>query len=382
MFERKLFEAPTFVEGRTRIVMTKAFSFVFLYTVLSTLSSASFAQEVETEAQEVKNAAVFYMKALEILECSISEEMEAKLQATIEKGWQKDHHGLKDLLIQNINCLCEFKKGLYLKKCDFHFEKKYRYLIQKEVPPLKKLNQVGNLLLLEGRYYESQKKDNEAVDAYLSCLAFVSHIAQDRSLISRAISFRLEQMAYLPLREYLLSENSTRKTCQKIFTRLEGLEKGYYPARSLVEEERDVFMSILQMLADGIDPDGAPGDENKKKVIDFKREIIKQGRLLSDKHFAMFVKAAESNKKSDWELATKKVKELKETTKNYSESIMREFNNMIKKHPEAHNRVLAEQIVKITFLASLVEFRPAVDQYYQTIKELNSLKSLAQVKAR
>jgi hypothetical protein len=304
--------------------------------------------------------------------------MEKTLQAAVEKGWPKDHEDLKDLLIQNETCISLLKKGLSLDQCDFHIGRKQDYYFNKEVLPLLEAWQSGNLLLLEGRRHESRGKSAEVVDAYLSCLSFAAHLAQERSLASRTVGLRLEQRACRLIGEYLQSEKPARKTCRKISSFLDKHEQGRYPAKSFVEEEREVFLSMLQMLADEIDPEKGSDDEQRKKVMDFKAELLKQGRLLCGKYLALYDKAVESNREKDWKAASREIKRLKETVNPQRKDFWDEWNDTIENHSEKLDETLAREIVKITFLTSRVKLRPAVDQYYQTRYESERLKSLAQ----
>ncbi|RKY39427.1 MAG: hypothetical protein DRP75_02135, partial [Candidatus Omnitrophota bacterium] len=91
-----------------------------------------------------------------------SREVINKIRGVIKEGWQEDKE-LEELLNQNEISFREFRKGVLLKKCDFDFGKKYKYLIQKQALPLLKIRNLSNLLLLKGRYLEKKGDLDKAI---------------------------------------------------------------------------------------------------------------------------------------------------------------------------------------------------------------------------
>lgn len=346
-----------------------------------------FAQQENINNTEIENAAVYYLKAIELLKYPDSQEIKNKLQITIKNGWQEENKELENILYQNEVCLNEFKKGLLLKRCDFDFGKKYKYLATKELPPLVKLRDLSNLLFLRARYYEGQGNFNDAIDSYLSLLTFARHISQDNTAVLKIMALKIEENTYVALGYCLNSGKIDKGIYLKILTYLEDYEKQHFPVKQIIDAEKEVFKSNLQLVGNNIIEAMRGFSEDEKKIATaFADEILKQGIPLADKYYGVFIKAAETNNEDDWQTITAENEELqKEVQISNIEESLRDIGNIIKNRPEDINEKLASQFAKYTLVLSsgnLLIFRKMVDNYYSTLKELKELKSLVNIKIR
>ncbi|RKY31948.1 MAG: hypothetical protein DRP67_01675 [Candidatus Omnitrophota bacterium] len=351
------------------------FRIIFLFIFLI-VSNTALSSQKNTENQAVENAAVYYLKAFNSLHYPKSMEVKNKINIVIKNGWQADYKELEKLLNQNEICFKEFKKGVSLKKCDFNFGKKYKYLIQKEPPPFLKIIQLSELLLLKGRYLEKKGNYDEAIDIYLSLLTFSLHISQANSTLSQIISLRIEKDTYMLLKNYLNSDKVTRKNAIKISNYLEDYEKNHFSIEDTVEKEKEIFISSVQMLVDKID-----SEKNGEKILEFKKEILKQAHSLADYYYGLLIKAVKTNKERDWNVVYRKIQNLQKEVKmaGISTEII---GDLTKGRLKNLNKKLANQIVKITLLISFPNIKKMVDSYYLRMKELKELKLLANMKAR
>ena len=217
------------------------------------------------------------------------------MRRVIKNGWQEDKE-LEELLNQNEVCFKEFKKGVLLKKCDFDFGKKYKYLIQKQPPPFLKIRNLSNLLLLKGRYLEKKGDFDKAIDLYLSLLTFALHISQDNSILSHLIALKIEKDICRILKDYLNSEKATKRNALKILNYLEDYKKQHFFMTQALEKEKEAFVSGLQMMVDNINTEQF-NTEERKKALEFGKEILKQGHLLANYYYGLFVKQQRQTRK-------------------------------------------------------------------------------------
>jgi len=346
---------------------------IFIFLIVSNIVLSA---QKSTKNPIVENAAVYYSKAFNLLYYPKSMEVKNKIKIMIENGWQGEDKELEKLLNQNEICFKEFKKGVSLKKCDFNFGKKYKYLIQKELPPFLKIIHLSELLLLKGRYLERKGNYDEAIDIYLSLLTFSLHISQDNSTLSQIIALGIEKDTYMLLKNYLNSEKVTRKNALKILNYLENYEKNHFSIEDVVEKEKEIFISSVQMLVDKINV-----DKNGEKILEFKKEILKQAHSLADYYYDLLMKAAKTNKERDWNVVYRKIQNLQKEVK-IAEISTGIIEDITKGRLKNLNKKLASQIVKITLLISFPNIKKMVANYYLRVKELKELKLLANIKAR
>ncbi len=217
------------------------------------------------------------------------------MRRVIKNGWQEDKE-LEELLNQNEVCFKEFKKGVLLKKCDFDFGKKYKYLMQKHPPPFLKISHFSDLLLLKGRYLEKKGDFDKAIDLYLSLLTFTLHISQDNSILSHLIALKIEKDICRILKDYLNSEKATKRNALKILNYLEDYKKQHFFMTQALEKEKEAFVSGLQMMVDNINTEQF-NTEERKKALEFGKEILKQGHLLANYYYGLFVKQQRQTRK-------------------------------------------------------------------------------------
>ena len=342
-----------------------------------------FAQQRNIEDITVENAAVCYLRAFELMHYPNTGEVIEKIRRVVKNGWQEDKE-LEKILNQNEMCFKEFKKGVLLKKCDFDFGKKYKYLIQKQPPPFLKIRNLSNLLLLKGRYLERKGDFDEAIDLYLSLLTFALHISQDNSILSHLIALRIEKNVYAILKDYLNSQKATKRNALKILNYLEDYKKQHFFIAQVLEKEKEFFISSLQMVVDDINTEQKFNIEERKKALEFGDEILKQGHLLADYYYGLLVKAVKTNNEADWDAVSREIQSLQKEVESIGIS-WGMVGDIVRKKQKELNKKLAHQIVKVVLFISfpnIEKVKKEVNSYYLTLEELKELRSLAGMKAR
>lgn len=340
-----------------------------------------FAQQENINKAETDNAAIYYTKAFELMKYPEAKEVRNKIRQIIENGWQADPE-IQGFITDNETSFANFYKGLILPKCDFTFGEKYRYLIQKKIPPFGKIRNLSNLLFLKARYCQKQKDFAQAVDICLFSLSFCRHISFDNTLVSKAMVLAIEKYSYMLLGDYLNSENINKELSQRILNYLEDYEKKHFLVQEIIEPEKESFISAIQLVADNPnemkDINGEePSQEVKQKFKLFGNKAIEHARELTNKYFGYLIKAAETNKENDWEFAinewNKFIEEVQNTKPQLSDAFLgkREFDE-----------IYANKTVDILFaLIPFMSYKEIVQRYYSNSGQLKELELSAKMKS-
>ena len=355
--------------------------------LLITFPAHSRAQQRARDNTGVENAAVYYSRAIDLLKYPDSQQIQDELKGIIQYGWQAENREIENILRQNEPCLKEVHRGLLLEKCDFDFGKKYKYQVERELPPLGRILNLSDLLLLKGRYYEKQEAFGEAAEVYLSSLSFSDHISQGDDSISKMIALAIEKNTYIPLRDYLNSKNIDKKACQRILSQLRDFEKKHFPARSMIEPEKEFFVSTVRMVKDGFKQKAAESletiPEMKKKAEAFEDELMRQARELADRYYGNLIRAAETNKESDWKFALGELESLRKASQPTGMVLIRDLASMLYDaftgDIEEYHKKLIRKILITLLAVALPNPKRTVDGYYARSKELRELKSLARI---
>jgi len=338
----------------------------------------------------VENAAVYYSRAIDLLKYPDSQEIQDKLKGIIQHGWQAENREIVNILRQNERCLTEVQRGLLLETCDFDFGKKYKYQVERELPRLDRIFIISDLLLLKGRYYEKQGAFGDATEVYLSSLRLSGHISQGDDLVSKRIALAIEKKTYIPLRDYLHSKNIDKRVCQRILSQLRDFENKRFPARSMIEPEKEFFLSTVRMVGDGFKQRAAeslgttPGIEKEADV--FEKELNKQARELADRYYGNFIKAAETNKEGDWKFALVELEGLRKASQPTGIGNMRDVVSMLYDtftgDIEEYQKKIIRKILITLLDAGLLNPKKVVDGYYARSAELHELRSVARIRCR
>lgn len=358
---------------------------ILISTILFIFSQNIFAQKDAIKNTFTDNAAIFYKKAVDLLKYPLPREKEItkKIGETIKNGWKGENKELMELLAQNKSSLKEFKKGLLIQKCDFNFGKKYKFYMNEPPRSYSQIRNLSNLVLLLGRYYEKQGKFNKAITEYLSVLKLAQHLAQDNhQFLSKMSSLDSEDKAFNMLENYLTSNQADPQECQRILNYLVKLEKRQFPAKELVEIEKEYFISTINMIIED-DKKKAQKEGFKIKLGEksyrevYWDEIKRYGYEMADKHYGNYLKAMETNRASDWEFAQREYKKEAgdwEKMKSYEE-IMATPDIDEEKYPEKAAREYVKDLLVIT------DYKKVAEEYYSARAKLKRLKSLAAQKA-
>ena len=247
-----------------------------------------------------------------------------------------------------------------------------------------KISHLSDLLLLKGRYFEKKGDFDEAVDLYLSLLTFALHISQDNSILSQLIALKIEKSIYTILKDYLNSQKATKRNALKILNYLEDYEKQHFSILQALEKEKESFISSLQMIVDNINAEQKFNTEEREKVLEFEKEILKQGHLLADYYYGRLIKATKTNNETDWDVVSREIQSLQKEVKSIGMS-WEMIGDVVRRKWKEFNKKLALQIVKVALFMSfpnIERVKKEVSNYYLTLEELKKLKSLAGMKAK
>jgi hypothetical protein len=359
-------------------------------TILIAFPAIPSAQQRVHANTGVENAAVYYSRAIDLLKYPNSQEIQDTLKGIIQHGWQAENREIENILRQNERCLTEVQRGLLLETCDFDFGKKYKYQVERELPRLDRIFIISDLLLLKGRYYEKQGSFGDATEVYLSSLRLSGHISQGDDLISKRITLAIEKKIYIPLRDYLHSKNIDKRVCQRILSQLRDFEKKRFPARRMIEPEKEFFLSSVRMVGDGFKQKAAeslgttPGMEKEADV--FEKELNRQAREMADRYYGNFIKAAETNKEGDWKFALVELEGLRKASQPTGIGNMRDVISMLYDaftgDIEEYQKKIIRKILITLLAVALPNPKKAVDGYHARLEELHELRSLARIRCR
>jgi hypothetical protein len=374
------------VKNRSRKIALSLLAFC-----LMTQPFVSLAQDVAALKPDLKNAAWCYNLAFDLTKYPDSKDLNNRITQVIQKGWQGRDRELEAVLKDNEPAFREFKKALRLKRCDFDFGRKYKYLIQKEIPTYAKIRSLYRLNLLRARYEESRGESDKALDVYLSNLIFANHIAIDNAMMMRMISLVIEKETCAVFKDFLTSAKLSRKNYLKVYDFLEEDERTRFKPEELIESEKNAFLSLMSMMVDTYIEDSnnqgnvVANSEDKIKVIALGEEAKKEAEQLADMYYGNFSKAIRTNKQEDWDFAVNElnglIKEAQPKADDLQGFVKAVFSDATKETADAVDKRLAKKIV-LTFLSlTIPNFKGIGEGYYSALSQLNELKSLVFLKA-
>jgi hypothetical protein len=366
---------------------------------LSLLASCFLAQSTAFSAQggqavirpDLKNAAWCYNLAFALIKYPDSKDLNNRITQVIQKGWRGQDKELEAILKDNEPAFKEFNRALRQKRCDFDFGRKYKYLIQKEIPTYSKIRSMYRLNLLKARFYESKGRVDDALEAYISNLTFANHIAQDNVMMMRMISLIIEKETCVAFKDFLTSATLSKKKYLKVYDFLLEDERTRFKPEELIEMEKSAFLSLMAMLVDtyiedSIRQSGAQASsEDKMKVITLGEEAKKQAEQLADMYYGNFSKAIRTNDPQDWDFAVDElnslIKEAQPKVEDLSGFVKAVFSDSSKGTSDAVDKKLANKVVLTMMSLTIPNFRGIGEGYYSAVNQLNELKSLALLKS-
>jgi len=354
--------------------------------------SALWAQQESAAKPDRKNAAWYYNKAVGLLRYPDSRETVNRIQEVIKVGWKDKDQELEEILKNNEPAFREFQKALPLKKCDFDFGRKYEYIIQKETPAHSKIRNLCRLLLLKGRHYERGRRLKEAAETYLSALTLAGHVAQDNTVVMKMLALVIEKETYAPFKDCIESGKLRRKDYLKIHDYLADYAVKHFSGAELIMLEEESFLSSMALMVDRYIEDSFPGngaqgkEAEKAKIVALGEEIKSQSQLFADKYYGNFARAVTSNKDEEWEVASSELNVLIQEAKPKMEDISGVIKAMVadskaQENGSAVDKQVAHKIVLTLLSFCIPNFKGMAEGYYETLIQLDELKSLALIQA-
>ena len=138
------------------------------------------------------------------------------------------------------------------------------------------------------------------------------------------------------------------------------------------------------MMVDNINTEQKFNTEERKKVLEFGKEILKQGHLLANYYYGLLIKAVKTNKEADWDIVSREIQSLQKEVESIGIS-WEMIGDIVGKKQKELDKKLACQIVKSAFLISfpnIEKVKKEVNNYYLILEELKELNSLAGMKVK
>jgi predicted house-cleaning noncanonical NTP pyrophosphatase (MazG superfamily) len=331
------------------------------------------------------NAAVYYNKAFDLLKYPDSQKLDNEINEIIKDGWQHEHPEVIHLLRENNISLEAFRKGTELAHCDFESGHKGKYLFEKNIPAANAWR-LCTIVLLMGRYHETQKEYEKAVDLYLASLKYAYHISQDNLSISKATAFVVENWTFKPIEDYLNHQVIEKRLCQKITAHLDGYIKKRSGVVKLIETQKEEAKSIPKMVGDVFLKKAVERYRHYPEVVAkaaaFREAFILQAYKDIDYYYGNYIRAAMAHEEKHWEFAMVESEKLNKQVAAYLEDDSKEtlmgcfLADMDDSHPAC-----AEKI-RLIFTGMIPDYKNISNQYNKSSKALNELRLLTEKRCR
>jgi hypothetical protein len=341
------------------------------------------------EQEKEDNAAIYYLRAIKFATYIEPGELKKKMEKIKTNKWKAGEKDIDDILKENTRCLEEVKKGLAIKNCYFEFERKYRYLAEKEqkLDP-KEVAALGRILILRARSYELQQKFDEAIDWYLSVLTFASQVSQSEDPELKHVAVNLESQVYPLIKDYLNSVNVDKADCARIIGALASYEKDRFLLKDYVKSGKEWYLNFFQSFESYVTrwyrEHPRLDMKIRKKALRYAQGLSNQAAEQADKYYGAFLKAAGSGLDTDWKTAYDEYGKLVKgsSTQSLVDDIDRAvfIRDNFEKCEEFEKR--DQKTVSITWLIyDLSSTKDGIDGYRQTAEDNKELRALAELKS-
>ena len=202
--------------------------------------------EILPESPSGANAAVWYEKASSSFKEPADQKLRAEIRSVVSTGWNGEHPILAGYLRSNEGAILAFKRGAELPACDF---------LKGQPPPRpdgglrypKDLTFLADAVLLEGRKYEKEGKENLALKNYLLVLHMAHHLGQERhvTLLGKAWEIYCQGAAYEPLKQLIQRASFKAETLRKTLEDLSKLKSQQVGLEPAFDAERKFLYSVL-----------------------------------------------------------------------------------------------------------------------------------------
>ena len=323
--------------------------------------------------QPGSNAAFGYLKADEAIKYPAPGELASRIKQIEETGWQDADGAMLGILQANQPCLANASQASTIAKCDFYFGKRRPDELQ-AAPPYGDLVNLGRLFLLEGIYEEHQKNNAKAVDAFLMPFKIAIRVAQNQDMVASAVATSMSAAAVQSLGSYLNRNPGLAKAdLQKIRATLQAFRSRIFPARRFVELAENDWLASVRLAA---------GNKEAQVPGELSAVFLSKARGVGDLYYGKFLKAAESNRESDWADAQDALNELKARQESRLWKLQHSLKLLYARLTggrEAYNQERATDLLESLVLAGTPDLRKPVVMYNEMLQDLDALiKKVAQ----
>ena len=329
-----------------------------------------------TVLPRAKNAATYYQKALRDLVYPDSAHLKDQIKFVTGNEWDDPDGTLLEILKSNQKAIGQWKIGVRQKDCDFYFGKKVKYTVQREIYQYSPIINLSKIVILNGKLLENQNRYTKAGDLYLSLLKQAIHLSQDVELIGRAIGIAITDNALDAIDQLIAQNNSKPKLQQDVHSFLTGFRINMPEGSYLIEPEKFNYISTMELLADSADEVEFPEGITSEQVELLSNAIKKNSVNLADRYYGNYINAANSNQKSDWDIATNEIDRLGRKYRMKSQVLINGLVLIyygITGKQDAYTDSLTGIICEITLVAAMPNLKELVDKHYVNVERLDGL---------
>ena len=215
---------------------------------------------------------------------------------------------------------------------------------------------------------------------YLSTLIYAQHISQGNLAISKATALVIEFWSLKPLKGYLTKKKIDKRLCEKISKHLDQYNTYRFDAREIIVAQRKK-KSLLKMVADTLMVSVSEKYRHKPEIIEkaaaFRKEFIIMANEDIDYYYGNYIRAADTNKETDWEFAISESEDLQkaveaEMNTDHKGALLNCFlDNLDNSNPKC------TKMIRMLFVGVIPNYKNVIEQYHRSLTELDEVRSLA-----
>jgi len=197
------------------------------------------------EVRDEENAAIEYIKAINLY-VEEPEKLRDIYDYVQQNVWVEEASALLLWLKENEAAIAAVREGAKKKDCAFPLLKeKGESFIAALLPHLSPMRNLARLLVIQGKYLESQKKYREALDTYLAVTRMGYHVSKEPILISGLVGIAVDAIGAKAIEGCILRKKLDTRTLSYLLERLSSAPSPAQNYEISISGEKAFGMSIV-----------------------------------------------------------------------------------------------------------------------------------------